>query len=264
MIYSAYQPRHKLYHHVNYGIMSGELGKGGRCMNQKQYTPAEWAVSILFLIWFVGSIAGLLLTAKSGQVGWALAIFGQYFVVFGLIALYNEIKTGFRNPIFLIFLAVGLIVVTCALMWQLGDDAAKEKVVEQIPNVAAGVFLLVGVLLLIGIVTEKLLQKKCTCAVLGKCVEVKWHYSNSSSGGRTYCPVYEYYYNGQAYTGSQGIYTNMICVCEGEYREIFLNPDKPEVFYEKGTSRMLNGVSLFFGVIFIAVSAVVIYAYNFI
>ncbi|MBQ8527102.1 MAG: hypothetical protein IJ429_01390 [Lachnospiraceae bacterium] len=232
-------------------------------MDNKGASRGETLFSIVFLIWFLGSIAGLVIAAKIGQPGWALVIFGQYFVVFGIIALHNEIKNGFRNPIFLIFLAVGLIVVTCALMWQLGDDAAKKNVIKQIPNVAAGIFFLVGVLLFAGIISEKKQQKKCTCAVQGKCVEVKWHYSNSSGGGKTYCPVYEYYYNGQVYTGSQGIYTNLLSVGEGEYREIFLNPDKPDMFYEKGMSHMLNGVSLFFSVTFIAVSAVVIYAYNF-
>ena len=151
-------------------------------------------------------------------------------------------------------------------MWQLGGDAAKENVVKQIPNVAAGIFLLVGVLLLAGIVSDKLRQKKCTCVVQGKCVEVKWKYSNTGNsvgGGRVYCPVYEYYYNGQTYTGSRGIYTNMIYVAEGEEREIFINPDKPEMFYEKGMSRTTNAMALFLGTLFVAVSAIVIYAYNF-
>ena len=112
-------------------------------MNGRKNSPSDMVIGTVFLIWFFGSIGGLLATAKMGQPGWTLVIFGQYFVVFGLIALHNEIKNGFQNPIFLVFLAVGLIVVTCALMWQLGNDAAKEKVVDQIPNVAAGIFLLV-------------------------------------------------------------------------------------------------------------------------
>lgn len=221
--------------------------------------------SIVFLLWFVASIFGLVLTAKAQQMGWTAIFFGQYFVVFGFVGLYSEIKSGFRHPIIIIFPVVGLTVVTCGLLWQFGDEATKGNVVTQILNVIAGLFLLVGILLLIQVLIEKLQQKKCTYAVQGKCVEVKWHYSHSKNGGskKTYCPVYEYYYNGQTYIGSQEIYTNLIHVDEGEYREIFLNPDKPNVFYEKGMSRTFNTVSLFIGVIFIAVSAVIIYAYNF-
>lgn len=235
-------------------------------MSGKEYTASDKWFGIAFLSWFVLSIVGLIASAKVGQLGWTAILFGQYFVVFGMVGLVSEIKSGFRHPIMVIFAVIGFLVVTCGFLWQFGDEVLKESVVYHIPNMMAGVFMLVGMLLLVQIVIEKMEQKKCTYAVQGKCVEVKWRYSSSSNVGSTknYCPVYEYYYNGRTYTGSQGVYTNIIRVIEGEYREIFLNPDNPEVFYEKGMSRAFNGMSLFLGVIFVAVSIVVVYAYNFI
>ena len=211
------------------------------------------------------SLVALIMTAKVQELGWTAIVFGQYFVVFGLAGLRNEIKAGFRYPIIIVLPVVGFTVVISGLLWQFGNETVKGNVVKHIPNIIAAVFLLVGILLLIQLVLEKLEQKKCTYAVQGKCVDVKWHYSNSSDGRstKTYCPVYEYYYNGQTYTGSQEIYTKFLYVNEGEYREIFLNPEKPTVFYEKGMSRTFNIVSLMIGVIFIAVSVIVVYAYNF-
>lgn len=221
--------------------------------------------SVLFIGWFLTSIIALVVLAKVQEMGWVAVVFGQYFVVFGMLGLVNEIKGGFRYPIIAVFPTVGFSVVTCGLLWQFGDEVLKKNVVYHIPNMIAGIFLLVGILLPVQIVVGKLEQKKCTCVVQGKCVEVKWHYSSSSNGGstKTYCPVYEYYYNGQTYIGSQNIYTNILRVTEGEYREIFLNPDKPTVFYEKGMSRVLNVVSLIIGMVFIGAGVVVIYAYNF-
>ena len=234
-------------------------------MSGKEYTASDKLIGIAFLSWFVLSIVGLIVSAKVGQPGWTAILFGQYFVVFGMVGLVSEIKSGFRHPIMIIFAVIGFWVVICGFLWQFGDEVLKENVVYHIPNMMAGVFMLVGIPLLVQIVVEKLEQKKCTYAVQGKCVEVKWHYGSSSNGGstKTYCPVYEYYYNGRTYTGSQGVYTNIIRVSEGEYREIFLNPDKPEIFYEKQMSRTFNVVSFFLGVIFVAVSIVVVYAYNF-
>lgn len=234
-------------------------------MDEKKYTSGDKILGAAFLIWFVASIAGMIGAAKLQEMGWVAIVFGQYFIVFGFAGLFNEIKSGFRHPIVITVPVVGLLVVICGLLWQFGDEMTKANVASQIPNMAAGMFMLVGALLLIGIIYEKLEQKMCTHAVQGKCVDVKWHYSSSNNGRntKTYCPVYEYYYNGQTYTGSQEIYTNIIHVGVGEYREIFINPNKPTVFYEKGMSRALNLVSLIIGVLFILVSAVVVYAYNF-
>ena len=51
----------------------------------------------LFLIWFVGSIVALILTAKATP--WlAISVFGQYFLVFGLIAMFSMIKEGKFTP----------------------------------------------------------------------------------------------------------------------------------------------------------------------
>lgn len=234
-------------------------------MSEGKYTAGEKIFSVVFLIWFVLSLGALIATAKLQALGWTAIVFGQYFVVFGVAGLINEIKAGFRHPIIIVLPLVGFTVVISGLLWQFGNEVMKGNVVKHIPNMVAGVFLFVGILLLVQIVIDKLEQKKCTCAVQGKCVDVKWHYSNSSDGRsqKTYCPVYEYYYNGQTYTGSQEIYTNLISVSEGEYRELFINPEKPTVFYEKGMSSTYNIMSLILGVIFVAVGVIVIYAYNF-
>ncbi|MBE5882517.1 MAG: hypothetical protein E7289_09495 [Lachnospiraceae bacterium] len=234
-------------------------------MNQKQYTPAQWAISIVFIIWFVASIAGLLLTAKSGQGGWALAIFGQYFIVIGMAALVNEIKQGFRHPIVITFPLVGFTVAACALIWQYGSDALQEQLIAQIPNIACGLFAIVGLLCLSMLYVEKKEQKKCTYVVQGRCVDVKQRVGSTTNGraNMIYCPVFEYFYNGQTYVRDTGFYTNLNNTWAGEYRDIYINPDKPEQFYEPGSSASAGYTMLIIGIMFIAVSAVVIWVYNF-
>ena len=73
-----------------------------------------------------------------------------------------------------------------------------------------------------------------------------------------YCPVYEYTYNGRIYTGCEEVYVAENCVAEGEYREIFINPEQPEQIFEKGRGEAANNILLCLGLLFIAMSTFVI------
>ena len=72
-------------------------------MEEKNYTVKDYIIGGIFLIWFIGSIAALFMTVKISP--WlALSVFGQYFLVFGFIALFSGLKNGDYKPIFLIFI----------------------------------------------------------------------------------------------------------------------------------------------------------------
>ena len=85
------------------------------------------------------------MAGKAEQPGWVAILLGQYFLVFGLIWLYKEVKAGgIRQPIFFLFPIVGFLTVSAGLLWQFGDDVMKEMVVASIPNILAGVFFFMG------------------------------------------------------------------------------------------------------------------------
>lgn len=234
-------------------------------MERKEYTTKDWIVSIVFLVWFFASIAGLLLTAKAGLVGWTLAIFGHYFIVIGIIAVAGEIKNGFHQPIVCVFPLVGFAVFACALVFQYGNDMQREQLVAQIPNVACGVFFIVGVLLFSNLYAEKQRQKKCTHMLQGLCVDVKERVSNSSGRRATVvrCPVFEYVYNGKTYTRDNGFYTNMTAVQIGQYKDVYINPENPKQFYEPDSAKASGYTMAIIGVLFVIVSTIAAYAYNF-
>ena len=65
-------------------------------------------ISVVFLLWFIASIIGMVYFAKTGRSLLCLALFGQYFLVFGLAAVISGIKDHNFNPITLLFVFIGV------------------------------------------------------------------------------------------------------------------------------------------------------------
>lgn len=216
-------------------------------------------IGIVFCVWFFGSIVAALFAGKAGQGGWVAFCLGQIFFVIGIMVVYKQIKEDAFEPIFFVFSIVGFFMMVCGFLWQTGADAMRDSVVNMVPFLLLGLFLVVGILIVISALIGKNRQSQCTVAVLGKCVEVKWTYrSSGDSGSMFYCPVYEYAYNGRFYTGCEEVYVAEDCVAEGEYREIFINPAKPEQIYEKGRGESANSILLGLGLVFIAMSSMLL------
>lgn len=216
-------------------------------------------IGIVFCVWFFGSIVAALFAGKAGQGGWVAFCLGQIFFVIGIMVVYEQIKQDALQPIFFVFSIVGFFMMACGFLWQIGADAMRDWVANMVPLLLLGLFLVVGILIVISALIGKNRQSQCTIAVVGKCVEVKWTYrSSGDSGTMFYCPVYEYTYNGQIYTGCEEVYVAENGVAEGEYREIFINPEQPEQIYEKGRGEAANTILLCLGLLFIAMSTFVI------
>ena len=58
---------------------------------------------IVFILWFFTSMGGLLYCSNKGLETLSAGIFGQYFLVFGILALVSGIKSKNFNPIMLLF-----------------------------------------------------------------------------------------------------------------------------------------------------------------
>ena len=136
-------------------------------------------IGIVFCVWFFGSMAAALVAGYAGQAGWVAFCIGQFFFVIGIMVVYKQIKHDALEPIFFVFSIVGFFMMVCGFLWQTGADAMRDSVVNMVPFLLLGLFLVVGILIVISALIGKNRQSQCTVAVLGKCVEVKWTYRSS-------------------------------------------------------------------------------------
>lgn len=235
-------------------------------MQQKEYTLRDWIISVVFLVWFVGSLAALVLTAKAGQLAATVMVFGQYFTVFGVIAAGDQIKkikTGNAQPIFFLFLMVGLATFVMAACHQFGGEGTKEAVVSAIPYVGVGIFFVTGLMLIGNYAFVYINKSKCTVPVTGTCVKVSVQYKDRENGTgyrSLYCPIFEYTYEGQTYRKGNGVFLMVKTAEEGDEKKLFINPANPEQFHEADSAAATGTNSLVLGIFFIIVSAIGIVA----
>ncbi|MBE5933220.1 MAG: DUF3592 domain-containing protein [Lachnospiraceae bacterium] len=221
-------------------------------------------ISTVFLIWFVASIGLLIYFAKTGKTALALAVFGQYFLVFGIAGMVSSISSGgFRLstlPI-LLFPIVGLTTLAGGIITQYGSEEFKKKCIDSLPMVFIILFIVIGICLIIcGLYSGLYLKLVCKEYVSAQCIEVRKQYMGDK--GEKYCPVYTYEYNGQSYKACDDVYTDKYFHTVGIDYELYINPKKPTQFYEP---RKSTGTGIFligFGVIIVAFMAFVLFMIN--
>jgi len=217
-------------------------------------------ISIVFIVWFVASIAVMIYISKTGHNKLFLAILGQYLLVFGIAGISATVSSGefgFANMPVLLFPFVGVVLIAFGFIMQYGSDEFKAKCIDDLPYGILGVFALIGIWLLCMCFLEGVwLRKRCTQRVNAKCINIIEMYHHSNLGGRrlVYCPVYEFYYNGTTYQVCDNKYTNMVRPEVGYTYEIFINHNKPKQFYDPERSRKMNLVILILGIAFLSLS----------
>ncbi|MBE5931032.1 MAG: hypothetical protein E7268_08295 [Lachnospiraceae bacterium] len=229
-------------------------------MDKREYTTGEIILGTVFAIWFFASIVAFMLCAKTS--GWlALAIIGQYFFVFGLVALVNGLKNRDFKPVFLIFLYAGAATLCGGLIMQYGNEALQKKFTELIPYIGLSIFLVVGVLSFFNALVRNRRNQNCTQVVKATCISVKTRRSQTSdfdNMGKPVrylsCPVFRFYYRGRKYEVSHNTYTRYCEAQEGAVYELYINPEHPHCFREEGEEIRLNGMELTVGVFFTIVS----------
>lgn len=209
---------------------------------------------IFFLIFFFGSIAAMMIFANINPVS-CLAVFGLYFMVFGTLGVVKS-----KNYVFIIMPVAGLAVAAISLIFTLGDAAAKEATLAAIPLAALGLFMLVGVLLVVSELTYISTKKKnCTEKVTAECVILKYHWMHTKNSRRVkvYCPVYKYYFNGVEYIAEEDTYTNVKIPRLHDEVDIFICPDEPYDIYRPLKGR--SAIPLTIGAAFFLASLVGFY-----
>lgn len=231
-------------------------------MQNNEHSAWYYISGGLFLIWFVGSIVALVLTAKTAP--WlAVSVFGQYFLVFGLIALISMLKEGKFTPIFLIFIFVGLLAVLFGIVMQYGDEAAQSSFKQMIPYAGISIFFVMGILFIINYFVRTNQNKNCIEPVRATCIDMKKRKNGTSDGMsytmyNTYCPVFGFTYNGKSYEVNNNIYTQVTDVELGEEVELYINPKHPKCYREDANIAVRQSIAeLGFGIFFILVSSMV-------
>lgn len=229
-------------------------------MKNSEHNAWYYISGALFLIWFVGSIVALILTAKATP--WlAISVFGQYFLVFGLIALISTLKEGKFTPIFLILIFVGLLAVLFGIVMQFGDEAAQASFKQLIPYAGISIFFVMGLLFIINYFVRSNQDKNCIEIVRATCVDMKKRKNSTSNGMsytiyNTYCPVFSFTYNGKSYEVNNNIYTQVPDVELGEEKELYINPKHPKCFREDANIAFRQSIAeLGFGIFFILISS---------
>ena len=229
-------------------------------MQNNEHSAWYYISGSLFLIWFVASIVALVLTAKTAP--WlAVSVFGQYFLVFGLIALISMLKEGKFTPIFLIFIFVGLLAVLFGIVMQFGDEAAQASFKQLIPYAGISIFFVMGILFIINHFVRTNQNKNCIEPVRATCIDMKKRKNGTSDGMsytmyNTYCPVFGFAYNGKSYEVNNNIYTQVPDVELGEEIELYINPKHPKCYREDANIAVRQSIAeLGFGIFFILVSS---------
>ena len=216
---------------------------------------------IIFIIWFIASLLAIMEVGRQQSI-WAVVLFGQYFLVFGIVFMIVSIKN--KGPFYLplISVLVGAGVMVGSLIYKYGTAVIKEKVDEIIPVILLSLFVIIGLgLLYLVYRTLFILPKKYNQVVSATCTEVlKTRSTGEHHHHWLYCPVFTYTYNGVEYNSCDNVYTDTKYE-EGEHYEINIDPENPEKFYyAKGIDKTLI-IELLMGIVFTAFGLYTIFMY---
>lgn len=220
-------------------------------------------LGIIFLIWFFGSMIGFFVCSESdNKIGPLLVLFGQYFLVFGIIAVAGNLKKKPFPVIVVIFPIVGLSVLVSGIGMILGGEKVLLFLGRYAPYILIWIFPIVGVLMIVNSFSQyRHLKRVCTRDIQAKCIDIDSRLSrNNAEQGRrrkVYMPVYSIFYNEREYIIRNYNYTNLVKFEIGMYYNIKINPLNPNEFIDENSSKA-NTLVFVLGIIFIVITVPII------
>ncbi len=217
----------------------------------------ERVIPILFVVWFIGSIGGLLYCTEYEPklLGF---IIGQYFIVFGCIPLLKKSLIG------LIGIIIGLEIIAFSVLIKWGNVIGLESI-----NIGKWIvitmlidFFFVGIgFLIMPIISEYVNMRKCKFHVVGKIIKFKSKRDTSGSRVRiVYAPILEYMYNAQRSTFETNNYAPMFIWNKNKEYDLYINEhDISEIYFKKPMS--LKIIISIIGISFILASCISLYMY---
>ena len=208
--------------------------------------PFEKILGKLFLVWFIGSIIALVVLSEI-NVYYTGMVFGQIFLVFGLVIPKGEAKDWLISiPFILVGLACLIIPFFILHPELLNREIDWDRVIV---TLVLSAFVIAGLaVVIIPVLKYKRLKKVCTVSVTAKIVE---YLSRYSDGKKLYCPIYEFDFDGKKYNVSKNVYTNIGVSPVGTLIDMKINPNDPNEFLNKEPSSI---VLLIIGIMFLFIS----------
>lgn len=222
--------------------------------NQNQKGGWGFGSTLLFL-WFLISVAAFIVLTAMGQTNWGMIVFGQVFLVLGIMLCCKKDKDKkgkLSNLLNFIVTAVGAGIILVCLLYMFADEWLINSFNNNIVSVlVCSIFLVVGLIMLyFGIV--KLIKDKARCTVFvdSEIIDIKRRLSTDEDGSSwVYAPVYRYYYQGQLYTGCSDIYSSSVARV-GTQHKLRINPDNPNDFIEPKRMGTISALFIIMGVAF--------------
>lgn len=207
--------------------------------NEEQQSSSPFG--FLIVIWFVASLGGLIYFGKINEL-YTVMVFGQYFLVFGIMS-FSKLKKEPYVPIIMTIIGLACIVVPLAM---LNEDKLSFK-----PDWE----LIIGTLVLLGLTIAGLAiviitlykhqksTKQCTASVTAKVTKIDKYFRN---GAVLYQAVLAYEYEGSQYEIRKTSY-NMNEFHLNDYMDLNIDPNNPSISYEKDRNYLYL---IIFGLIF--------------
>ena len=201
----------------------------------------------IFLIWFFGSIIGIMYFSKINGY-YSVMLFGQYFLVFGIFPLTQS--EGKEKLMGVPFLLVGLCAVIIPFL-MLHPELLNVSIVwdSVIPLLFMLAFVIAGIVMIVfPIKHKKDLERKCSSIVPAIIVDYR---STRGEDGELYSPVYGFNFNNKEYRVSKEFYTNIGLKPIGTVIDLKINPENPEEFLDSSNGTITIEIM---GIIFLLVS----------
>lgn len=129
-------------------------------MSKKRgYSVGEIIITVIFILWFIGTLVGLLYFSDKDNVAMVVLLFGNYLFVFGLSAIFL-VGMKLKKIWILLFPIIGLTMMVMGSIFMRSSDKAKLKIENLTPVLLISVFIVVGIgLVLITIAEDNRLKK---------------------------------------------------------------------------------------------------------
>ena len=187
----------------------------------------------------------------------ALAM-GEMFVAGAVMMMQAERQKHHRSyAMAILFLLLGVAMAVGGCYSRFAPASMREVFDPYIANGFIGVFPLIGILLIVGkILSIRRKKRICTEQVYAECVRLER--SRSHKHRNSYTPVWSYYHDGEQREIRDNTFSNVGNPRVGESREIWIDPEYHEMYYEPQRERSGLILSCVLGGIFLVISGFII------
>ena len=222
---------------------------------------------IIVLIWLFASFFAIVSFGGTENEWLIWAVFGQLLFIGGIVFLRIVISGGnFRyvDLALLLFPIAGAGLIVGTFIIHYGREEVVETIILFIPYAILGLFVVAGLYMVIGWFRLKFPSDKgCTEKIKAICKYILEEEGGLGSVKKTtYCPVFEFYFNGNTYTVCNNVYTKWKEYGEGGHYNLFIDPREPQRFCVAKSEEIASPSLLIMGLLFVIIPIIMMVLYS--